>query len=223
MIDVSVSETPSRLKPKKASVRRNKFFRYRGAVGAVVLAPAVFFAAFGQPAAHGLRWVDVGLHLLGWVFFFLYLTFRFWATLYIGGRKDHELQVEGPYSVCRNPLYVGSFCFALSAVCFLESPLLLLLTILVFFFYWKGVVKAEEFYLRERFGQPYVEYCRRTPSFWPRWSLYHSPPFVQVELRMLAKEIKRLVPAFLAPLSLGLLLVLRLEPWWPHWFQIPWL
>ncbi len=33
---------------------------------------------------------------------------RFWATLYIGGRKNGEVMTDGPYSICRHPLYVAS-------------------------------------------------------------------------------------------------------------------
>jgi protein-S-isoprenylcysteine O-methyltransferase Ste14 len=41
-------------------------------------------------------------------------TLRLWSTLYIGGRKRVVLVSDGPYSLCRNPLYVGTFLIALS-------------------------------------------------------------------------------------------------------------
>ncbi len=31
-------------------------------------------------------------------------AFRFWATLYLGGRKDAVVVDTGPYSLCRHPL-----------------------------------------------------------------------------------------------------------------------
>ena len=34
---------------------------------------------------------------------------RAWCSLYIGGRKKQEIVTSGPYSLCRNPLYVFSF------------------------------------------------------------------------------------------------------------------
>lgn len=34
---------------------------------------------------------------------------RAWCSLYIGGRKKQEIVTCGPYSLCRNPLYVFSF------------------------------------------------------------------------------------------------------------------
>ncbi|MEC8795319.1 MAG: methyltransferase, partial [Pseudomonadota bacterium] len=33
---------------------------------------------------------------------------RFWAVLYIGGRKNNMVMQDGPYSVCRHPLYLFS-------------------------------------------------------------------------------------------------------------------
>ena len=41
----------------------------------------------------------------------LVLTFigclgRVWCLVHIAGRKNNELVMEGPYSLCRNPLYL---------------------------------------------------------------------------------------------------------------------
>jgi protein-S-isoprenylcysteine O-methyltransferase Ste14 len=33
---------------------------------------------------------------------------RLWCTLYIGNRKSVQLVMDGPYSLCRNPLYTAS-------------------------------------------------------------------------------------------------------------------
>jgi len=38
---------------------------------------------------------------------------RLWCSLYIGGRKTHELVSAGPYGWCRNPLYLFSLIGAL--------------------------------------------------------------------------------------------------------------
>ena len=67
----------------------------------------------------------------------------------------------------RNPLYVGTFCLAISTVCFFESFSLLVLVSIGFIFYSRGVIKAEEGALMDIFGQDFRQYCERTPRFFP--------------------------------------------------------
>ena len=42
---------------------------------------------------------------------------RMWCAQYIAGYKNDVLVREGPYSVCRNPLYFFSFLGASASVC----------------------------------------------------------------------------------------------------------
>jgi protein-S-isoprenylcysteine O-methyltransferase Ste14 len=77
-----------------------------------------------------------------------------------------KLLTEGPYSVCRNPRYIevliGTFAYALVAN-YLGGYLITLAAIPSIYI----LVLIEEAELRNRFGQPYVEYCRRVPRFFP--------------------------------------------------------
>ena len=60
-----------------------------------------------SPAVHEtMRWLGAGL-------IFVCISGRTWCSLYIGGRKNHELVTTGPYSVSRNPLYVFSIIGAI--------------------------------------------------------------------------------------------------------------
>ena len=129
---------------------------------------------------------------------------RTWATLYVGGVKDKVLQTTGPYSITRNPLYVGGFCFALSIAFFLKSISLALLTLAASAAYVRWVVPAEEEVLESIFGETFREYKRRTPRMIPRPSLY-----------------KRLFTASLMPILVFMLLHFRDAAWWPHWFTLP--
>ncbi|MGU9537294.1 methyltransferase family protein, partial [Proteus mirabilis] len=45
---------------------------------------------------------------LGMVAIMVCVLGRAWCALYIGGRKKQEIVTSGPYSLCRNPLYVFS-------------------------------------------------------------------------------------------------------------------
>ena len=87
-------------------------------MGIVLFAPAITWVAFSKPKVGEDTLLDFCMSLMGWLCFMLYLTFRIWATMYIGSRKDKLLQDQGPYSISRNPLYLGSFCFGLATAFF---------------------------------------------------------------------------------------------------------
>ncbi len=209
--------------PRPPTVRGNFAFRHRGLMGVLLLTPVALAVLASRPLIPADSVLTLLLNGAGWVFFLLYVMFRTWATIFVGGRKDRELQTDGPYSLCRNPLYFGSLCFAVSLACFLESASFLVVLAAAFFFYQLRVVRAEEFFLEQLFDEDYRNYCRRTPRFWPRWSNYNAPLFVRVDLRMLKKEAGRLWRAALVPIALQIAMHLRATAdWWPPaWFTLP--
>lgn len=64
----------------------------------------------------------MGFELAGWLLFLAGAFYRWWATLYIGGRKSKSLVCDGPYSTCRHALYFGTFLMVLAIAVFAESP-----------------------------------------------------------------------------------------------------
>lgn len=168
-------------------------------MGAVCLVPAALAAIFEAPTvadAGSAAWL---LDLMGWMLFLGYVSMRIWATLYIGGSKDSRLATTGPYSVTRNPLYLGGLCFALSAACFLKSFLVIALTLVAAWIYFRWVISAEEEVLEGIFGQAFLDYKRSTPRVIPRPSLYQSGPVVAVNVHAFRTEAKRLWIASLMP------------------------
>ena len=49
------------------------------------------------------------LWFFGWLFVGIGVMGRIWCSLYISGFKNAKLVTEGPYSLCRNPLYLFSY------------------------------------------------------------------------------------------------------------------
>jgi protein-S-isoprenylcysteine O-methyltransferase Ste14 len=224
MNSVSTSaETPKppQDQPQQPTIRRVGIFRHRGKIGALLMTPIVLVVLTSPPLIQEDGIGGQVLNTLGWLCFLAYAAIRVWATLFIGGRKNDVLQVDGPYSICRNPLYVGSTFFALSIAFFLKSLTFGGALMVAFFYYWLFVVPAEEKFLESRFGEVFREYCRRTPRFWPRFSAFNSPKSVSVEIKFLRIEAKRLLRGAIVPVILTVLMRLRGAPWWPEWFHFP--
>ena len=104
---------------------------------------------------------------------------RCWCTLYIGGRKMHELVRIGPYSMVRNPLYTMSFIGAAGAGAQTGSVTMTLLFLITAWLVFRIVVAKEEAYLLGKFGEPYIEYLRTTPRFLPNPSLWRDQEWVE--------------------------------------------
>jgi len=195
-------------------------FHSRGVVGGIVLTSAALLVVCSEPYIKEGTWGVLVLEVLSYATFLSGLALRFLATLYLGGRKDHAIITEGPYSICRNPLYVGSFLIAVSAGLLLQSAIFALALALVVGFYMTATVPAEEKFLLERFGDSYKSYCQTVPRFWPRFSSFHSPPILEVNLKGLKRECKRALVWIWLPMIGELITGLRCEHWWPHWFRL---
>jgi protein-S-isoprenylcysteine O-methyltransferase Ste14 len=96
------------------------------------------------------------------------LRFRFAGTPPEPWKPTSALVVRGIYKRTRNPMYQAFGLFALGlAFAFASDWLFLLLPFgaLVIHF---GVVRREERYLADKFGEDYRDYCAKVPRYgWP--------------------------------------------------------
>lgn len=196
----------------------NLRFRRRPLVAAVVLAPLTITTLISTPLVQEDSWLDWAGDAVALTLYLAGLTFRFWATLYIDGRKDRAVVAAGPYSVCRNPLYLGSFLLAAAFWMFIKSWPFAVVILYVSLRYILAIVPAEEKQLKERFGDEYVQFCRRVPRFIPRFSLFHTPPDLTVCIKGLWQEYRKQFPWIWIPLAGELIAHLRSLPWMPHYF-----
>ncbi len=75
------------------------------------------------------------------------------------------LALDGPYRRTRNPLYIAALGVYLGVALWVDALVpILLLPVVAAGLHW-GIVKPEERYLEEKFGQQYTEYRARVP----RW------------------------------------------------------
>jgi protein-S-isoprenylcysteine O-methyltransferase Ste14 len=84
-------------------------------------------------------------------------------------RKDEQLATTGPYSVTRNPLYLGSAILAAGFIVAGYSVWAGLIVGLYFTVFYTAVIRNEEADLHKLFGSAFEEYTARVPVFFPRF------------------------------------------------------
>lgn len=131
-----------------------------------------------------------------------------------------SLNTTGIYAVVRNPLYLGNFFMGLGLALFPYLWWLTLIYTLIFWLYYERIILAEEAFLREKFGQPYLDWADKTPVFIPKLGQYNkaSLPF------SIKNVLKREYNGFLAIVlvmflleTIGELVIhgkVTYEPWW---------
>ncbi|NLX98054.1 MAG: isoprenylcysteine carboxylmethyltransferase family protein [Rhodopirellula sp.] len=167
------------------------FVRSRALIGMGILAPFAYLALATPAMAVPGSLAAMVWQTAAWCLFLTGTAFRFWATIYIGNSKGSRVVSDGPYSICRNPLYFGTFLITLSVAAFYESPIFAVGVALASCVYLATTVRWEEKNLNARLGKEYVQYCQRVPRFLPRLSLLHSPPTIAVDVRCLKIEAIR--------------------------------
>lgn len=81
--------------------------------------------------------------------------------------------VSGPYRFSRNPMALGGLLILLGQAAIYFSPSLLGISILYGLVVYLNAMFVEEPELKQRFGEPYMDYLGRVPRFFPnprKWS-----------------------------------------------------
>ena len=100
---------------------------------------------------------------------------RVLSSVYIGGRKNESLITNGPFSVVRNPLYVGTFLALVGVALMTGSMTAIAILVTAFCLYYHVTVKREEVYLQQKFGARYRSYSERVPRWVPEPLLWEEP------------------------------------------------
>jgi protein-S-isoprenylcysteine O-methyltransferase Ste14 len=114
---------------------------------------------------------------------------RFWAILYIGGHKNHLVMQDGPYSICRHPLYLFSTLGVVGLGLMLGSLVLTALLGLLVLAILSATARKEEAFLRGRFGQAYDDYAARVPMILPGVALFRTPATLTVSIPHLRQNL----------------------------------
>jgi protein-S-isoprenylcysteine O-methyltransferase Ste14 len=137
-------------------------FRFRGLL---VSLPMMFaFFCFHWETEHHFIWpAGIGLFLIG-------VMIRVWAQQHLRFRLKirKTLTTTGPFSLVRNPIYIGNIFMCLGAN--VLSELLWLVPITLVYcsgVYWL-VVRYEESHLLSKYGEPYRKYMTDVARWLPK-------------------------------------------------------
>jgi protein-S-isoprenylcysteine O-methyltransferase Ste14 len=132
--------------------------RFRVPLG---FALAIAYLLFSRPTRSSL--------IAGGAIALIGLTVRAWAAGCLD--KGRSLAVGGPYAYTRNPLYLGSLLIGAGFAWAGRSWLLGLAFVALFVLVYWPVIRREESFLRQQFGQAYDRYASGVSLLFPlhRW------------------------------------------------------
>ncbi|MBR0272029.1 MAG: isoprenylcysteine carboxylmethyltransferase family protein [Methanobrevibacter sp.] len=81
--------------------------------------------------------------------------------------KNGQLVTDGVYALVRHPIYSAWLQISTALVLFSQNLILLVLPIIFWIFLTIAMIKTEEKWLLEKFGNDYVLYCQTTNRFIP--------------------------------------------------------
>jgi len=148
----------------------NVFERRRRHLSALFLIIGIAIVAFTHHSWAPCSMVDIAFDWAGVLLIMAGVSGRLWATMHIGGRKNSSLVTTGPYSMCRNPLYLFSFLAGLGACVEFENVILIGMYLVTFTVYYPFVISSEEKRLESLFGAEFRAYKDSTPAFFPSLS-----------------------------------------------------
>ncbi|MGH6857224.1 MAG: methyltransferase family protein [Methylocella sp.] len=138
----------------------------------VVASPTVIFAGvlvlgFGLDMIWPARFLPEGWgFLLGFAIIFIALNIKLFAAremvrvktnLYVR-KPTIDIATEWPFSVSRNPLYIGMILLNTGIGCIVNSLWIFLLSAGLAVTLQKAVIEPEEAYLEKKFGDKYLRY-----------------------------------------------------------------
>lgn len=137
-------------------------------------------------------------------------SLRIWALMHIGPKtRTREISAErlitsGPYSHCRNPLYLANFIKILGFMVVSGNPLFAAVAALFYMLEFATMIPYEEGFLAEKFPEAHKCYREAVPAFIP--SLEANPRFAAEANFTLAEALQSEKRTF-ASTSLILVLV----------------
>ncbi len=133
---------------------------------------------------------DIASVITGIPFVVVGESIRLWVAGYLN--KMTSLATDGPFALCRNPMYIGTFLITTGYFIMANRLDIWIIGTIFFWLFHAGAVFYEEKLLHERFGAEYESYCSRVPRFIPKLQHFSdNGQFSMMQLK-LNKEHQRI-------------------------------
>lgn len=123
---------------------------------------------------------------------------RLYTTVFIGGRKNNILITEGPYSIIRHPLYFFSLIGIVGISLITKNALVIVVFPVCFIILYYHLMRREEAYLSQKFGNAYLHYMDQTNRFVPNFSRYQAPDSLETKPEFVKKAFRDSLVWFIA-------------------------
>ncbi|MEP7009972.1 MAG: isoprenylcysteine carboxylmethyltransferase family protein [Acidobacteriota bacterium] len=184
-------------------------------------------AVFALLIGGSTYWNTPENHMFGSVLFFLGVMLaclgffgRVWCLSFIKGRKKRVLIQEGPYSLCRHPLYLFSLIGGVGVGLCTRTLTIPLIFLAAFALYYPIVIRREEEFLRDNFAG-YEAYRQESNALFPRWSKFVEGETVTMCSRSFRKELTEAAGSVAFIGLIGLVQGLQRAAILPTFFLLP--
>ncbi len=124
-------------------------------------------------------------------------------TLSSGTIKKNEILTDtGPYTMCRHPLYLGSFLISAGLVIISQSIFILTYFLIFFPITYIPTIFKEEKFLADKFGKAHLIYKKQTSLFVPDIRKFNLQNFSWKRVKENKEHINWLVILFLITVAL---------------------
>lgn len=159
------------------------FFRWRSYLPLImavffILALAGYRTSFKHPVLN-LAWdgfcLAVALFGEGIRFFTVGYVPRGTSGRNTKGQVAETLNTTGMYAVVRNPIYLGNFIIWFGLSLFMKLWWFTALISLFFLVFYERIIFTEERFLREKFGDEFLQWAEKTPVIIPNFKNWRPP------------------------------------------------
>lgn len=162
-------------------------FKYRGILPLIIFVVGIYL--FYKNESEPQNWIlkteleqnlfEIACLLVAFIGFFIRVYTVGYSRPNTSGRNT-EVQVAdvlnttGIYSIMRNPLYVGNFFMWLGIAMLTGNFWFIISFTLFYFLYYERIIFTEEQFLKNKFGDTYLNWARKTPIIVPNLSLFQK-------------------------------------------------
>ncbi|MCL4478433.1 MAG: isoprenylcysteine carboxylmethyltransferase family protein [Deltaproteobacteria bacterium] len=147
-------------------------FRHRDTLPVPFIILTIIILVLAKPSFVGFK-ANLAILIIGGFVVLSGEAIRIWAVGYSGMTTRSKkliadrLTTEGPYSIIRNPLYLGNFFITLGFSVIANQIIVIPMVVVYFVFQYYPIVIREEHFLLEKFGDAYKQYTSEVPRFFP--------------------------------------------------------